>query len=466
MKNRIFYKSETGVTADVIPFFDQGKFHLFYLHDYRDHAKHGEGTPWFHLSSEDLVAYEELGEAIPRGTKDDQDLYIFTGSVFKDNGTYHIFYTGHNPHFKKNGQAEQAVMHATSDDLVNWKKIPEDTFFAPADDYEIHDWRDPFVFKNETTGEYWMLLAARRKDGGSVRRGCTALCVSKDLRKWEVRPPLWEPYYHYTHECPDLFKIGSWWYLIYSEFSDKRMTRYRMAKDLKGPWLAPKDDQFDGRSYYAAKSASDGHKRVLFGWVPTKNGNTDAGSWQWGGNLVAHEIYRRPNGELGERLLKPLRKHLSGKVLYFGEKIVVDGLGRCHISGIDAKLPETYMISADVILDRHTNRAGISLRRDNVKDEGYVYMLDASRQRLAFDRFPNIPWNLENFQGVSRHVNIKPMRKYHIDVIVEGDVCVAYVNNSIALSSRMHQNAGSPLALFSIDGKTTFKNVTVTTCEE
>ena len=41
------------------------------------------------------------------------------------------------------------------------------------------------------------------------------------------------------HEMPDLFKIGEWWYLITTEYSHASKQVYRMAKSLKGPWIAP-----------------------------------------------------------------------------------------------------------------------------------------------------------------------------------------------------------------------------------
>ncbi|MFD2330909.1 hypothetical protein ACFSR7_16785 [Cohnella sp. GCM10020058] len=100
------------------------------------------------------------------------------------------------------------VMHAVSSDLLHWEKLPEDKFYAPAEKYEPDDWRDPFVFWNEDAGQYWMLLAARAKEGPAMRKGCTALCVSTDLQHWEVADPLWAPESHYAHECPDLFRIG------------------------------------------------------------------------------------------------------------------------------------------------------------------------------------------------------------------------------------------------------------------
>ena len=127
-------------------------------------------------------------------------------------------------------------MHATSTDLVTWQKVPGDTFFAPVDGYEPHDWRDPFVFWNEEAGEFWMLLAARLKDGPSRRRGCTALCTSTDLRTWRVAEPLYAPGLYFTHECPDLFRMGDWWYLLFSEFTERasRATAWRGPSPVPG----------------------------------------------------------------------------------------------------------------------------------------------------------------------------------------------------------------------------------------
>jgi len=51
-----------------------------------------------------------------------------------------------------------------------------------------------------------------------------------------------------------------------------------------------------------ARSAADHNHRYLFGWVPTKQGDTDLGAWQWGGTLVVHEVYQRLDRSLGVRI--------------------------------------------------------------------------------------------------------------------------------------------------------------------
>ena len=167
----IFYQPENAWAADCIPFFHDGTYYLYYLLDWRDKEGHGEGTPWYLVTTRDMVHFTEYGEMLARGTADAQDLYVFTGSVVQGLGQFHIFYTGHNHHLSALGKPAQGIMHAVSDDLLHWRKLPADTFCAPEPLYERHDWRDPFVFWNDEAREYWMLLAARQP-GGPSRRLC------------------------------------------------------------------------------------------------------------------------------------------------------------------------------------------------------------------------------------------------------------------------------------------------------
>ena len=41
--------------------------------------------------------------------------------------------------------------------------------------------------------------------------------------------------------CPEVFQMGGWWYLVFSTFSDRFTTHYRMARTLDGPWGIPTD---------------------------------------------------------------------------------------------------------------------------------------------------------------------------------------------------------------------------------
>ena len=81
VKRDFFYRPSGAWAADFIPFYWQGKFYLFHLLDWRDKAKDGEGTPWYLVTTRDFVNFVEHGEMLPRGRREEQDLWVFTGSV-------------------------------------------------------------------------------------------------------------------------------------------------------------------------------------------------------------------------------------------------------------------------------------------------------------------------------------------------------------------------------------------------
>ena len=54
----LYYRAQDGITADIIPYYENGLFYLYYLHDYRDAENRGEGTPWRLIRTKDFVEYE------------------------------------------------------------------------------------------------------------------------------------------------------------------------------------------------------------------------------------------------------------------------------------------------------------------------------------------------------------------------------------------------------------------------
>jgi len=121
-----------------------------------------------------------------------------------------------------------------------------------------------------------MVIAARRNVGPHWRRGCLALATSPDLETWSLEPePLYEPGNTFCPECPEIFRLGTTWYLVYSRFSENAATIYRTAESLRGPWRTPRHDALEGRRWYAAKSLPVGDdRRMFFGWIADR-----AGEW-------------------------------------------------------------------------------------------------------------------------------------------------------------------------------------------
>ena len=292
--------------GDVIPYYWHGEYWLFYLHETRSGSR-GTGTSWHLVRTRDFVGFEYLGEALPSGGPGADDLHCYTGSIVEHEGVHHLFYTAYNGEQidPELGGPVQTIRHAASEDLVHWTKLP-DRVEAPRGVFDPRDFRDPFVYRS-TPGMFEMLVATRTAAGPERRRGVIARATSRDLTTWEFTDSVLGGHF-YMHECPDLFKVQDWWYLVFSEFSDGFAVRYRMARTLAGPWQSAPEDSLDSRAYYAAKTASDGTRRYAFGWIPTKEGETDSGAWQWGGELLVHELCQREDGRLDTRMPEAVRR--------------------------------------------------------------------------------------------------------------------------------------------------------------
>ena len=283
-----------------------------------------------------------------------------------------------------------------------------------------------------------------------------------------MRDPFWAPDLYYTHECPDLFRIGDWWYLVYSTFTDRHVTHYRMSRDLAGPWLAPADDAFDGRAYYAAKTASDGNRRLLFGWLPTRTGEKDDGAWNWGGNLVVHELAQETDGTLTvqpvasllaqftERI--PLRPQpVLGPWRVAGDTFTGGAVGRAA-SLLLGDLPSTCLVEAECDFAAGTASAGLLLRADATADHYYQLRIEPARQRIVFDRWPR-PGD-QAFM-VERPLSLSPGTPVRFRVLLDDTGVVAYVNDRIALSCRMYDHRAGQLGLFVNEGQARFGEVTI-----
>ncbi len=455
-----FYKPQPGVIGDCIPYYHDGRYHVFFLWDKRDKDSYDIGSAWQHISTTDFVHFEDHGVALEKGTLWEQDHTVATGCVYTDDqGQHHIFYTGINPYMRNDTQREQALLHATSPDLIHWTKHPEQVWEADERQYERHDWRDPFVFKHPLTGRYNMVIAARTKTGAASRRGCTGLLTSDDLMNWTVEPPFYAPARYHGHECPDWFQIGGWYYLVFSEYTTHTVTRYVMSQSPDGPWSAPDNNQFDNRAFYAAKTASDGARRFLFGWNPSKLGDVDNGEWQWGGCLTVHEVLQRADGTLAVRMPPEAEAAFSTPrpvSLTLTDGWTADGAAyraaapyRCSTALSSERMPETYLLQGELRFEAGCGAAGVLLRADETGSTGYFLRFNYGEQRLEFGKVGGYrSWYVDHMPELDRPLALRAGEPLRCKIIVDKTAVAAYVNDEIALSGRMYSNPFGRCGLF------------------
>ena len=108
----------------------------------------------------------------------------------------------------------------------------------------------------------------------SSQTGCVGLCVSKDLKHWEYREPVYYPRrFNGACECPDVFRMGDWYYLVFSGCTNLFGNYYIKCRAGESEWQIPDNHRLDARAFYAAKTAGNEKERYLFGWNPTKEEN-------------------------------------------------------------------------------------------------------------------------------------------------------------------------------------------------
>lgn len=460
--HRLYYQHEGTWFGDCMPHVRDGRFYLFHQRDTRRPGPFGEPFGWALARTSDFVDYEDFGEVVHRGADDEQDQFVFAGSVFEADGRGYAIYTGYNRDYGEQGRAAQVLMLATSDDLIHWTKTGQ-RLVPPEAGYDPDNWRDPFVLWDDETQQYVMILGSRLS-GSRILTGRTVWFTSPDLQSWTFQGDFWAPGLYNMHEMPDLFRIGDFWYLLTTEYSDKSKTVYRMSRSLSGPWSAPVDDAFDGRAYYAARSASDGEHRYLFGWVATKEGDDDLGAWQWGGTLVVHEVFQRPDGSLGVRVPPTVRARFGDERRLAPPDAPVelradDGLAEALLGKADH---DPFRLELRVRFAPGTRSFAIRLFEDDTTGDGYAFTFLTQENRLLFDRRPNYPWYRYDNRGLERPITLAADREYTIEVVVDDTIATLYVDG-VALNVRAYERPGSSIGVQVVDGGLDVLGATLTT---
>ena len=456
-----YYNPAIGRCGDPMPFYDQkaGEFKVLYLQEYENNGACYH--PFWGISTKDGASYESLGEVLPTGTSTQEaDASLGTGCAIYDekDGLYYIYYTGHNVLLKN----VEVVMRATSPDFKTWTK--DYTWMLKGDDYGYStvDFRDPQVFKAED-GLWHMVIVSNLK---------FAKFKSADLKTWEhvgQFPMIWDR----MCECPDIFKMGNYWYLVYSEgyrASWSRKVKYMMAtswENLKACFNDPganwpqdgKEGVLDSRAFYAGKTASNGTDRYIWGWCPYRTGTTihdkninvgAGGEPNWSGALVCHRIIQHEDGTLtlGQVPAMAAKYHLQQSLTIMASNGTVSGgssAGITTLSGNDAyllfpRLGTRNHISFTFKTSNNWDRFGISLVRGSDSKQYYTMVVNPENENWRKVNFEQEGKEGRGFiEGIDGYGFSRPAdNAYHINIFTDNSVMVMYVNDNVCYTNRIY----------------------------
>ncbi|HUT92958.1 MAG TPA: hypothetical protein VMY37_25935 [Thermoguttaceae bacterium] len=471
------YQPPDAVFGDPIPFYRDGVHHVFYLHSQKT-------LDWHHLASRDLVHWEELPPAI---VVDENDRMIATGSIVEHEGVFHAFYTTASRNDE--GPGLPSVRVATSRDLIQWTKQPGPPLLLLKRDvpavgtYDTSEhWRDPHVFWNPNVKQWWLAIAAHEKTGiGYPYAGAVALATSTDLRNWTVRrEPLLATREIVASECPDVFRLGDGWALVY--YTDT--TRIRLADDPRGPWRRPPNDAPWGLHFQAGKTEFDGKRRIIHAYLQRADG--DYAEHVYGGCMaLPRELFLDEHGAVGTRLVP--------EVITACREDATDGKGAAVLmptqndpvavsqnaitltakTGTTAlalwkDAPADFLFSADLefaseatlslLLRGNTHEKHPGRARPNPLDDSYVLAIDTHARQVTLSR--QYAWN--RMPAIRTQPLVIPTdRPCKLHLMLHGDVLEAFVDDRISLCARVQLPTGS-LALLARDGQVSLNNLRIT----
>lgn len=454
--HEIYYQPKDVWVGDIMPYAQNGKFYIYHQRDKRVHGPITDPFGWSLTTTTDFIHYHDYGESLKHGNDQERDQFIYAGSVFEANNTIHAFYTGYNKNFLQAGKPSQVLLHATSTDFVHWTKSRDALKLEPQAGYDDRNWRDPAVIWDEEQKEYLLILGARKGKDKHKLTGRLVKYTSKDLENWTFKGDFWSPGLYTMFEMPQLFKMGDWWYLIYSEYSVKNKVSYRMSKKLSGPWIKPKDESFDGRAYYAARTAFDGKRRVLFGWVPTKIAENDMNNYEWGGTFVPQEIYQRADNSLGVRPISEICSAFINRKQI--ESLRLEAVDSVKEKTIVANTGEHFYFHAHINFSSTASDFSVRLYQNSTTDESYEFRFNLDEHQLTLDKHPCYRWYQMMNKGLSRPINLQAGKDYDLKVIVDDNILTIYLDG-VALNARVYHKFGHALSVTVTNGTIDFKQV-------
>lgn len=413
--------------GDVMPFYDNGKMNVFFLNGSTS------GGLFYHpinlIVSEDNVHYENKGTVISY-TKDASSIEaaLGTGSVYKDdNGLYHFYYTGHNSSSTSGLPYHEGICHATSSDLINWNKITDDLFYG-----NHNDFRDPFVYKRNN--EYCMIVTTNT---GS--KGILALYKSTDLSHWTYDSIFYEQADTYNMECPSIVHYDGYWYLFFSEQGAERVTRYRYKKNYTDNWITPDEDEIDTEGFYAGRAILGKDNRFfIFGWCAEKQNEWDAGDFDWGGDLICHELDSLANGQLIVSPPKEYNELICHEVGYRQSNgSYIDSIVENGEYEFESLSENVTHLSFKLTVKETSGYLLLNFGRDNHQLSMIGYVLDLANGRLVFKNDINGLEDLGSDQLV-RSYHFQANKTYAIDMYIDGNIAILYINKSLSMTTRMY----------------------------
>lgn len=430
--------------GDCMPFFHDGRFHLYYLFDRRHHTSkwHMGAHQFAHSSSTDLVSWEHHPLSLP--ISEQWECSLGTGCVVYHEGVYHEFYIHHGKrgYFADAPYMRESILVATGADGMHFTKEPRPV--VPVDYREFGD-VNPDVFPDPSGRRFYLSISGWK------------VFASTDLKKWEETAELPSPQDIPRWICCSYFKWNGWYYYT-------GCGMYRMSREPIGPgwsWTEPKNPATQEGLGVPKVAAFTGNRYLLVGFLGRG----------YAGEAVFRELVQHEDGTLGTKF-PPEMIPESGETLNLpfvaltegasgdGSTIrvsVPDGFG----VGTLERVPVNARITLQVKPAPDAQYFGICFRGEGRYEKGCELRFEPAQKRVQYG-FPGngVMAPESNDRCINGVTGLD--HAFTLDVIMKNDFVDACIDSRRTIIRRFPEELeGDRLFFFANNGEVTFENIQV-----
>lgn len=455
--SRLHYKPSAGWFGDAHPVFFKGEWLVYYIEVPDEPFRRGlDGMESALVVSRDLIHWEKRNIIASRPLR---PLEITTDQEHR--GKLFSLYGG----------SPLGIDLAISEDGILWNPVPANPVmpFPPERGKLIQRFTDPHTFYNPAEGLYYATLTVNMIGRPEEVAGLLYGATSEDMFTWSKPKPIYDPGNLPDPECPDLFNLGGYFYLLAGWSPGGRVGQafYRIADHPGGPWRIPPIDSLDSTEFKVPNSATDGNRRLLFGWVPTYVQRRDYERGEWAGHMAFPREFAV--GEKGILYLKAPEelKELRNESIPVEPLQLIHGKAVVSKEGIQNQPGEDYVeillpgestyyeLEATFTLGADCPAAGMIIHAGEGVFAGYEVVIDVARQVLL----------LRTRHELHRHlafteISLSSGETAHLRMIVDGDIVEAFLNDRYSLVGRIHRMPAHPRTGFFVHrGEATIRKI-------
>ena len=251
-------------------------------------------------------------------------------------------------------------------------------------------------------------------------------------------------------------------------FSDQwpyREVHYRIADSINGPFEKPDVDIFDGNGFYAGRLETDGDNLYVVGWNGTKKNHMDTDEYDWGGNMVIHQLAQKKDGTLVPIVNTNIENTLNNEIKISPVKLTESAKAdenKVEFSGNQYEMAGynnimgSYLLKTTVKKFDENSMFGFCFNT-NVDSVGNLNIVfNGPNKRIEFYNCSNI---MEATAQSYIDFDLKDADELNISIVISDGVVVMYVNDEMAFTTRMYLSQGMDFGVFSINSKVVFDDI-------